>query len=115
MVIGIRQKVEQGDAEHQTGHEADRHLQARVGKPDENGQPTARQRGYQHEPAINRQQPTGRNHAPVIFNSVASVEFGVWTAAVSQTSRSTRVIANVPIAEYDIAAAGLRHSRGPSR
>ena len=54
--------MQQGDAEHQAGDEADGDLQPRVGEPDDNGQPTARQRRDQDEHTVNRQQPTGRNH-----------------------------------------------------
>jgi hypothetical protein len=62
LLLCIRQKVEQGDAEHEAGDEADGHLQPRVCKMDEQQQPAARQRGQQHQHAVDGQQPAGRNH-----------------------------------------------------
>jgi len=58
----IRQKMQQRDAQHEAGHETGRQLQARVGGTDDQQQPAARQRGQQHQPAVDRQQPIGRNH-----------------------------------------------------
>jgi hypothetical protein len=60
--------MQERDAEHQARHETDGDLQTGVGEFDENGQPAARQRREKNQHTINRQQPTGRNHAPVIFN-----------------------------------------------
>ena len=79
--FGVGQEMEQGDAEHQARNEADGDLQAGVGEFDEQGQPTAGQRREKNEHTVNRQQPTGRNHAPEIFNLARKGESekrGVW-------------------------------------
>ena len=68
MFVGIGQKMQERKAEHQAGDEADGDLQARVRESDDERQPTAGQGGDKHEHTVNRQQPTGRNHVPVIFN-----------------------------------------------
>ena len=65
----VRQKMQQGDAEHEARDKADGHLQTGVGQVDEERQPAARQRGEQYEQAIKNQQPRGRNHGLVIINS----------------------------------------------
>jgi hypothetical protein len=102
--IRIRQKMEQGDAQHQAGNKTDGNLQARMGKPNDDRQPTARQRRNENESAINRQQPTGRNHAPVIFNSAPSVEFRVAKKPERSSARA--------LLPGKIFAAELAHSAG---
>src|SRR3569833_1084954 len=97
MFIRVRQKVEQGDAQHKAGDETDSNLQARMSKPNENRQPPARQRCDENEPAINRQQPTGRNHAPVIGNSALSVEFRVSRVCVRFSARTVKILKSAPI------------------
>ena len=88
VLVRVGQKMEQGNTEHQAGNEADRDLQPGVGQPEENGQPTARQRREQHKPAINRQQPTGRNHATGIFNSARKDQPEKVTDGVRWTARN---------------------------
>ncbi len=61
LLIGVRQKMEQGDAEHQSGDEADGNLQPRVGEMDEQQKPAARQRSQQDQRAVKCQQPRGRH------------------------------------------------------
>ncbi len=55
LLIGVRQKMKQGDAEHESGDEADGDLQPRVRQMDEQQEPAARQRSQQDQRAINCQ------------------------------------------------------------
>ena len=59
---GIRQEMQQGNAQHEAGHQADGDLQARMSGPDDQQQPAAGQRSQQHQQAINGQQAVGRNN-----------------------------------------------------
>ena len=59
-------KWSRGDAEHQARHKTDGHLQARVGRTNDQQQPAAHQRRQHHQHAVNREQPDGRNHGLLI-------------------------------------------------
>jgi hypothetical protein len=48
--------MEQGDAKHQSGDEADGDLQSRMRQMDEQQEPAARERSQQHQQTINTQQ-----------------------------------------------------------
>ena len=67
LFLRVRQKMEQGDAEHESGHEADGHLQPRVGEMDGQQQPAARQRRKQDQRAVNDQQPPGVSAAMMLI------------------------------------------------
>jgi len=55
----IRQKMQQRDAQHQTGHKARRQLQARVRGTDDQQHPAARERREQNQDTVNGEQPDG--------------------------------------------------------
>jgi len=59
---GMGQEMQQGDAKHETRHEAGGHLQADMGQPHQQWQPPARQRGEKDQQTVNGQNPDGRNH-----------------------------------------------------
>ena len=52
LMPGMRQKVQDADAEHQAGDKARCHLQPSVRQPDEQWNPPARQRSQQDRSAI---------------------------------------------------------------
>jgi hypothetical protein len=56
---GMGQKMEQGDAEHQPRHKADRRLQARMGRVHCQQEPSARQGRQQYQDAIDAQHYRG--------------------------------------------------------
>ena len=55
LVKGVRHEMQQRHAEHQPGNKADRYLQPRMGEPHGQQQPAARQRGQQHQRAVDAQ------------------------------------------------------------
>src|ERR1017187_3677003 len=57
LLLRVRQKMEQGDAEHESGDKTHRDLQPRMGEMDGQQQPAARQRREQDQRAVNDQQP----------------------------------------------------------
>ena len=56
LMKGVRNKMKQSDTQHQACNGAERDLQPGVVEPQREDQPAARQRGQQHEHAVDDQQ-----------------------------------------------------------